>query len=230
MNLEREEALLFLKQYAELEPVVILDHPPQAKAEPVDTDKQPLLDQIATKVASCTKCVLHAGRSNTVFGTGDPNCSLMFVGEGPGADEDRQGEPFVGKAGQLLNRIIAAMKLEREQVYIANIVKCRPPDNRNPLPNEAAACLPYLHQQINIIKPQVIVCLGLVAAIYLLKKPPMTTIKSLRGSMYDFAGIPVIVTYHPAALLRSPALKAPTWEDMQLVMQLLSGEIPYPKH
>jgi len=166
-------------------------------------------------------------RNKVVFGVGDPSSALMFIGEAPGADEDAQGEPFVGRAGQLLTKIIGAMGLTRRQVYIANILKCRPPGNRNPSPNEAAACLPYLRRQIEIIRPKVIISLGLVAATHLLDLPPTTAVKDLRGRILEFAATPVVVTYHPAALLRNPSLKAPTWQDVQVALKLLSGEIKW---
>ncbi len=176
---------------------------------------------------NCTLCRLHSTRQKVVFGVGDPDADLMFIGEGPGAEEDRQGEPFVGRAGQLLDKILRAMNLRRSEVYIGNIIKCRPPGNRNPHPDEALACLPYLKQQIELIEPKVIVALGLVAAVYLLGLSPNVSVKSLRSRVYDYKGRPVVVTYHPAALLRSPAYKAPTWEDMQMVLKLLSGEIAH---
>lgn len=191
------------------------------------TAKIEALQVIYKEVAGCTKCELSQSRKNVVFGVGNTDTRLMFVGEAPGADEDEQGEPFVGRAGQLLNKIIIAMKMSREEVYIANILKCRPPGNRNPSDIEAHTCIPYLHRQIEIIKPELIVALGLVAALRLLKLESTTTLKSLRGRILNFTGIPMIVTYHPAALLRNPAFKAPTWEDMQMAMRFLAGEIKW---
>ena len=222
------QLIRFLSQYGEGEPEILLDKPiATSRRRGMDAKRTRQLKDLERQVLECTKCELHKTRQNVVFGTGSSTAGLMFVGEGPGADEDRQGEPFVGRAGQLLNKIITAMKLRREDVYIGNIVKCRPPGNRNPQPTETAACLPYLKQQITLIDPQVIVALGLVAAVHLLGAAPNVSVKSLRGRIHDCEGRPLIVTYHPAALLRSSAYKAPTWEDMQVVMKLLSGEISF---
>lgn len=175
---------------------------------------------LAVQVAGCTRCRLHTGRTKTVFGTGDEYADLMFIGEGPGRDEDLQGEPFVGAAGQLLTRIIAAIGLRREQVYIANIVKCRPPGNRTPRADEAAACKPYLLAQIDLIRPRIICTLGNVAAQALLETPER--ISSLRGRFHRWREILVMPTYHPAYLLRSPEKKKDVWEDMQMVQKELS--------
>ncbi len=169
--------------------------------------------ELKQKVRDCTACQLRAGCTQTVFGVGDENAEWLFVGEGPGADEDARGEPFVGQAGKLLDNMLAAIKLKRgNNVYIANIVKCRPPENRNPDTEEIAACLPYLQQQIALIKPKLIVALGKVAATSLLGRD--ATLGSLRGTVHDFGGTPLIVTYHPAYLLRSPAEKARAWQDL----------------
>jgi DNA polymerase len=154
-----------------------------------------------------------------VFGVGNPNAKLMFIGEAPGADEDARGEPFVGRAGQLLTKIIGAMGLTREEVYIANILKCRPPQNRDPLPAEVECCEEYLRAQIGLIKPKYICALGRIAAHWLLKTE--APLGALRSGSYTYEGIPVIVTYHPAALLRNPGFKAPCWEDMKKIMALL---------
>jgi uracil-DNA glycosylase family 4 len=179
--------------------------------------KAAALEAIRTEIGDCTRCPLaYAGRHNIVFGDGDPNARLMFVGEGPGADEDAQGLPFVGKAGQLLNNMIGAMGLKREQVYIANIVKCRPPANRVPEPVEANTCSPFLLQQIDVIQPQVIVALGATAATYLLGVKQ--SLASLRGSWHSCRGAKVAVTYHPAFLLRDPRQKGEAWKDLQRVM------------
>jgi uracil-DNA glycosylase family 4 len=179
--------------------------------------KAAALEAIRTDIGDCTRCPLaYAGRHNIVFGDGDPNARLMFVGEGPGADEDAQGLPFVGKAGQLLNNMIGAMGLKREQVYIANIVKCRPPANRVPEPVEADTCSPFLLQQIDVIQPQVIVALGATAAAYLLGV--RQSLASLRGSWHSCRGAKVAVTYHPAFLLRDPRQKGEAWKDLQRVM------------
>ena len=177
------------------------------------------LDEIAVRVASCTRCRLCEGRNKTVFGSGDPRARLMFIGEGPGAEEDRQGLPFVGRAGELLTKIIQAIELSREQVYIANIVKCRPPGNRDPQPDEVVACRSYLERQIEIVRPRVLVALGRIAAQTLLGNED--PIGRMRGRWVNVFGVPTMVTYHPAALLRNPALKRPTWEDMQEVRNRL---------
>lgn len=179
---------------------------------------------IRDEIGNCTRCALSKGRNNIVFGDGDPNARLMFVGEGPGADEDAQGLPFVGRAGQLLNNMIAAMGLKREQVYIANIVKCRPPQNRVPEPEEAHTCSPFLFQQIDVIRPQVLVALGATAALYLLGfKAPLA---ALRGRVHPCRGANLIVTYHPAYLLRDPRQKKEAWRDLQLAMVELGLSAP----
>lgn len=169
--------------------------------------------QLKSCVAQCTECTLHAKRSRTVFGVGDENADWLFVGEGPGADEDAQGEPFVGQAGKLLDSMLAAIQLKRgANVYIANVVKCRPPGNRNPQPDEALACEPFLHRQIELIQPRLIVALGKVAAVNLLGRD--ASVASLRNKIHQYRGIPLIVTYHPAYLLRSLQEKARAWEDL----------------
>jgi uracil-DNA glycosylase family 4 len=178
------------------------------------------LQDLRELIGDCTRCRLHQGRTNLVFGIGNPKAELMFIGEGPGRDEDLQGEPFVGRAGQLLTRIIEAMGYKREQVYIANIVKCRPPNNRAPAPDEAATCIPFLHNQVEIIGPKVIVCLGSIAVQFLLQTDQK--ISRIRGTWQEWNGIPVMPTYHPAFLLRNPNMKKPVWEDMQAVMKRLS--------
>jgi DNA polymerase len=169
--------------------------------------------QLKASVASCTACTLHAKRNNTVFGVGDENADWLLVGEGPGADEDAQGEPFVGQAGKLLDSMLAAIQLKRgANVYIANVVKCRPPNNRNPESAEALACEPYLHRQIELIKPKLIIALGKVAAVNLLGRD--ASVASMRNKLHQYRGIPLIVTYHPAYLLRSLQEKARAWEDL----------------
>jgi len=175
------------------------------------------LAQVREELGECTRCKLHKGRKNIVFGVGDPKAWLVFVGEAPGADEDDQGEPFVGRAGQLLTRIIEAMKLTRDQVYICNIIKCRPPGNRNPEPDEIASCEPFLIGQLQAIKPKLICALGNFAAQILLRtKEP---ISKLRGRFYSYQGIPVLPTFHPAYLLRNPGEKKTVWEDMKLLQR-----------
>lgn len=179
------------------------------------------LSELAGRAATCTACRLAVGRRSVVFGSGSPTAELMFIGEGPGAEEDRQGLPFVGPAGDLLTRIIGAIGLTRDEVYIANIVKCRPPRNRDPKPDEVAACRGYLERQIDLIGPRVIVALGRVAAQTLLGMD--ATLGRMRGEWHTVRGIPTRVTYHPAACLRNESFKRPTWEDMQLVRDRLSG-------
>jgi DNA polymerase len=173
-------------------------------------------------VASCTSCPLHAKRNKTVFGVGDENADWLFVGEGPGADEDAQGEPFVGQAGKLLDSMLAAIKLQRgTNVYIANVVKCRPPGNRNPEPGEALACEPYLDRQIDLLRPRLIVALGKVAAANLLATD--ASVASMRGKVHDYRGTPLIVTYHPAYLLRSLTDKAKAWADLCFAVRTMEG-------
>jgi len=182
------------------------------------------LQAIRSDIGDCTRCALSAGRHTIVFGDGDPNARLMFVGEGPGADEDAQGLPFVGRAGQLLNNMINAMGLRRDQVYIANIVKCRPPQNRVPEPLEANTCLPFLFRQIDVIQPEVLVALGSTAATYLLAgRSPLS---ALRGRIHHARGAKLIVTYHPAYLLRDPRQKKEAWADLQLAMTELGLTTP----
>jgi uracil-DNA glycosylase family 4 len=173
-------------------------------------------------VAACTACALHAKRNKTVFGVGDENADWLFVGEGPGAEEDAQGEPFVGQAGKLLDNMLAAIKLKRgENVYIANVVKCRPPGNRNPEAGEALACEPYLHRQIDLIRPKLIIALGKVAAANLLATD--ASVASMRGRVHEYRGTPLIVTYHPAYLLRTLADKAKAWEDLCFAVRTMAG-------
>lgn len=180
--------------------------------------------QLQQRVKTCTICKLRAGCTQTVFGVGDESADWLFVGEGPGADEDALGEPFVGQAGKLLDNMLLAIKLKRgSNVYIANIVKCRPPGNRNPEADEIASCLPYLQRQIELIRPRVIIALGKVASNALLGRD--ATLASLRGKSHDYRGTPLIVTYHPAYLLRSPSEKAKAWQDLCLAVQMTDGKI-----
>jgi DNA polymerase len=164
-------------------------------------------------ICNCQLCPLGKTRTKFVYGVGNPSAKLMFIGEAPGADEDRLGEPFVGRAGQLLDKILAAIQLSRQEVYIANILKCRPPNNREPQPDEVEKCLPYLKEQIRLIQPKLICLLGRSAAIGILQKE--MPLGKMRGYWHEFESVPVMVTYHPAALLRNPAYKKDTWEDMQ---------------
>jgi DNA polymerase len=173
-------------------------------------------DALRAQALTCTQCRLAGTRTNVVFGVGDPNADLMFIGEAPGRDEDLQGEPFVGRAGQLLTDIIKAMKLTRDQVYIANVVKCRPPENRNPEPDELDACRPFIRRQVELIQPKVIVTLGRFALQSLLEKS--YGIMATRGTWLDYNGVKVMPTYHPAYLLRNPAAKKDVWVDMKKVM------------
>ena len=176
--------------------------------------------QLKAGVAGCTACPLHKGRNKTVFGVGDEQAEWLFIGEGPGADEDAKGEPFVGQAGKLLDNMLAAIGLKRGQnVYIANTVKCRPPGNRNPEPLEVAQCEPYLHRQIELIRPKLIVALGKVAAVNLLKRE--ASVASLRGKVLEYQGTPLIITYHPAYLLRSLPEKAKAWEDLCFAVETM---------
>jgi len=198
-----------------------------APAKPEAAIKHPAkaLRVIREDLGDCTRCRLHQqGRKQIVFGVGNPRAELMFIGEAPGADEDEQGEPFVGRAGQLLNNMIKAMGLRREEVYIANIIKCRPPGNRTPERDECETCSPYLMRQISVIQPKVILALGAVAAKTLLAvNAPMS---ELRGRWYDFRGTKLAVTYHPAFLLRDPRQKGEAWKDLQRVMKELALPVP----
>jgi DNA polymerase len=211
---------------------VAAEDPPKeaaAPSEPVRTEKamQATLDMRlqaefesleahCRAVCECHLCPLGETRTKFVYGVGNPNADLLFIGEAPGADEDRIGEPFVGRAGQLLDKILEAMKLTRDQVYIANILKCRPPENRDPQPAEMEKCFPYLREQVRLIRPKVICALGRVSAQALLKTT--TPLGKLRGHWHEYEGVPLRVTYHPAALLRFQSYKKPTWEDMQEIM------------
>lgn len=227
MNQQDAEIVRYLRQHAEGEPEIVIDLPTISEQDTdhrVDEDN-PELTELAKVILNCTQCQLSKTRQNVVFGVGNPHARLLFIGEAPGADEDRQGEPFVGRAGQLLNKILAAMNIGREDVYIANILKCRPPDNRDPNPEEVKLCLPFLQEQIRLIEPDIIVALGRVAAIRLLNLKSTVFLKDLRGRFFNYSDIPMIVTYHPAALLRSEKYKKPTWDDMKTVMKFLSGEL-----
>lgn len=190
----------------------------ERQGRPADSDPTETLEPIARAVAECTVCELHTSRTNTVFGAGNPDAGVVFVGEAPGADEDRQGEPFVGKSGQLLTKIIGAIGFTRDDVYICNILKCRPPGNRDPLPAEVAACEKYLQRQLAVLRPRVICCLGRVAAQTLLKTD--ASLGKLRRTVHFYQDIPVMATYHPAALLRNPAWKRETWEDVRKLRAL----------
>ena len=198
--------------------------PPVTPALPQEADHAAALQLIRDEIGDCTRCPLHTGRHKLVFGDGSPYARLMFVGEGPGADEDAQGLPFVGKAGQLLNNMINAMGLKREEVYIANVVKCRPPGNRVPEQDEGAQCTPFLFRQIDVVHPQVLVALGATAATWLLgmRRP----LAGLRGRVHPLRGTKLIVTYHPAYLLRDPRQKKEAWADLKIAMRELGLKPP----
>ena len=206
-------------------PVPFDDLAPLPAVRVAAADRAAALTLLQAEIGDCTRCPLaYAGRHTVVFGEGDPTARLMFVGEGPGADEDASGRPFIGKAGQLLNNMITAMGLKREEVYIANIVKCRPPANRVPEPVEANTCAQFLLRQIDTVQPQVIVALGATAALYLLGVKQ--SLASLRGSFHSCRGAKLAVTYHPAFLLRDPRQKGEAWKDLQRVMVELGLQAP----
>jgi uracil-DNA glycosylase len=181
-------------------------------------EKATSLDEFEKLICDCTKCRLHSGRNKFVFGTGNSNADVLVIGEGPGAEEDKQGLPFVGRAGKLLTDMLKAIKFEREEVYIGNVIKCRPPENRTPMQDEMDTCIPYLKKQVELIKPKLILCLGLTAAKGLLKK--RESLGELRKSIFEYEGAKVIVTYHPAALLRNPNWKKDCWEDLKKFRKL----------
>ena len=212
INYDLEQLKVHLERQRELKNPGVL----KPKRDPAQT-----LAEIRKDLGDCQRCPLHATRNKLVFGAGDPDADLMFVGEAPGGDEDRQGEPFVGRAGQLLTKIIAAIGKTRDQVYIANILKCRPPGNRNPESSEIAVCSPFLDRQIEAIQPKIICALGTFAAQTMLNSK--TPIGKLRGRAHPYNDFSLLVpTFHPAYLLRSPGKKRETWEDMQMIMKLLA--------
>ncbi len=190
-------------------------------ASPTEPTTPTTLEQVRGELGDCTRCKLHQGRTTLVFGVGRPDADLMFVGEAPGRDEDQQGEPFVGPAGQLLTKIIEAIGLTRDQVYIANVIKCRPPQNRNPELDEVQTCAPFLFQQLDVIRPRVVVALGAFAVRTLLRSEQ--SISRLRGQVFDYRGAKLVPTFHPAFLLRSPDRKRDVWQDMKKVRALLSS-------
>ncbi len=203
-------------------PPIAAAAPDEARPVTIALTPADALAAVRVDIGDCTRCKLHRlGRTQIVFGVGNPQAELMFVGEAPGRDEDLQGFPFVGRAGQLLTKIIEAISLKREDVYIANVIKCRPPDNRNPEPNEVESCEPFLFRQIDIVKPKVIVALGKFGAQTLLRT--LDPISRLRGRVFDYRGAKLIPTFHPAYLLRNPASKREVWEDMKLVRSLLTS-------
>jgi len=212
-------------------PVASGSTPSAAPKSPVASGSTPSasaspLASIAAEIATCTRCVLHQGRTNTVPGQGHPQPEILFVGEAPGRDEDEQGLAFVGRAGQLLTKMIEAMGFSRDDVFIANINKCRPPENRKPTREEMDTCLPFLKRQIAVLKPRVIIAMGSTAVEGLVPMPEGETISKVRGHWLEFEGIPLMPTYHPAYLLRNPAMKRPVWEDLKAVLQRLGRPIP----
>jgi uracil-DNA glycosylase family 4 len=185
-----------------------------------NAEDEPTLEALSKKAHKCKRCEkLASSRTNVVFGTGSEHAELVFVGEAPGREEDKQGKPFVGRAGELLTKMIVAMGFTRDQVYICNVLKCRPPENRNPLPNEVENCSPYLKCQLRLLKPKILVALGKFAAQTLLQTE--TPISQLRGKFHEYEGIPLMPTYHPAYLLRNPSEKKTVWEDLKKVMEFL---------
>jgi uracil-DNA glycosylase len=215
---------VLLQEDPPISPRKSISVPPQVAAEVPVAERAAALQLIRDEIGDCTRCPLHKGRNKLVYGDGSPTARLMFVGEGPGADEDAQGLPFVGRAGQLLNNLITAMGLKREEVYIANVVKCRPPGNRVPEPDEMATCSPFLFRQIDVIRPEMLVALGATAATCLLgQRQPLA---GLRGRVHAFRGTKLIVTYHPAYLLRDPRQKKEAWADLQIAMRELGLKAP----
>ncbi len=232
MDENRNEMIRDLKSYLEyLKGMGIVSLPvsdpvsdsvSEIKPEEPSPSRLMVLEEVRKELGDCKRCKLHRTRRTIVFGEGNPKATLMFIGEGPGYDEDVQGRPFVGKAGQLLTKIIESIKLRREEVYIANIVKCRPPQNRNPEHDEIQSCNPFLTKQIRVIQPKIICALGTFAAQTLLKTD--TKISDLRGKIFDLEGTKVIPTYHPAFLLRNPERKREVWEDMKKIAELLKSQ------
>ncbi len=226
MNEKTQEIIADLKSYLEYLKGMGIEALPvseklseKTSVPPIPSVTSETLEEIRRDLGDCRRCKLHQVRRTVVFGEGNPKASLMFVGEGPGYDEDVQGRPFVGKAGQLLTKIIQSIGLRREDVYIGNIIKCRPPQNRNPEPDEIESCHPFVLRQIQAIRPKIICALGTFAAQTLLKTSAKIT--ALRGKVFDLDGIKVIPTYHPAYLLRNPEKKRETWEDMKQIQALL---------
>jgi uracil-DNA glycosylase family 4 len=228
MNPKVREITIDLKSYLEYLKGIGIEALPLFETKAADQLSNPslhasfaeTLEEIRRELGECHRCKLHRTRRTLVFGEGNEKAKLMFVGEGPGYDEDVQGRPFVGKAGQLLTKIIQSIHLQREEVYITNIIKCRPPQNRNPEPDEIECCNPFLLKQINAIQPQILCALGTFAAQTLLKTD--TKISALRGRFYELKGIKVIPTYHPAYLLRNPERKREVWQDMKMISEKLN--------
>jgi DNA polymerase len=225
MYKKMDEMIIDLKIYLEyLKGMGITSLPvSEVPSEKVPQAKISTLVEVRKELGDCKRCKLHRTRKTIVFGEGNEKAKLMFIGEGPGYDEDVQGRPFVGRAGQLLTKILQSIKLKREEVYITNIIKCRPPQNRNPEPDEIQSCHPFLMKQISVIQPKIICALGTFSAHTLLNTE--TKITSLRGKFYNLEGIKVIPTYHPAFLLRNPEKKREVWEDMKKISDLLGSEV-----
>ena len=223
MDRENQEIISDLKTYLEyLKGMGIVSLPAsEIKADEPGQSTMITLEDVRKELGDCKRCKLHRGRKTIVFGEGNEKATLMLIGEGPGYDEDVQGRPFVGKAGQLLTKIIQSINLSREEVYIANIIKCRPPQNRNPQPDEIQNCHPFLMKQISVIQPKIICALGTFSAQTLLKTGAKIT--ALRGKLYDLEGIKVIPTYHPAFLLRNPEKKREVWEDMKKIAEWINN-------
>lgn len=199
------------------------DQADEAPVEPPAQAETPAVgwDELRAAVAGCTRCVLHESRTQTVFGVGSPAADWMIIGEAPGAEEDRRGEPFVGRAGKLLDEMLLAIGQRRQTVFIANILKCRPPNNRDPNAGESASCRPYLQRQIELVQPKIILAVGRVAAQQLLQSD--APVGRLRGTVHELGGIPLVVTYHPAYLLRSPSQKRKSWDDLCLATGVMAG-------
>ena len=221
MDPKVQEIIADLKSYLEYLKGMGIVSIPASKSNPEKTPRSEIqtLEEVRKELGDCKRCKLHRTRRTIVFGEGNEKATLMLIGEGPGYDEDVQGRPFVGKAGQLLTKILQSINLPREEVYIANIIKCRPPQNRNPEPDEIESCHPFLMKQINVIQPKIICALGTFSAQTLLKTD--VKISALRGKFYDLGGIKVIPTYHPAFLLRNPERKREVWEDMKKIVELM---------
>ena len=214
MNLDPENLVQYLDQTRQLYGnQLFLEDIGQGNTETSPED----LDSFHKLICNCQECPLSQTRKNFVFGVGNPKADIVFIGEAPGAQEDIQGIPFVGRAGKLLDKILAAIELKRDDVYICNILKCRPPNNRDPLPSEVEKCEPYLIKQLQLIDPKLIVALGRISACTILKTKD--SLKNLRNQIFKYAGIDLLVTYHPAALLRNPNFKKPTWDDFQLIRE-----------
>ena len=224
MDENKNEVISDLKSYLEYLKGMGIHSLPASEITLGEPSPPPIitLEEVRKELGDCKRCKLHRTRRTIVFGEGNEKATLMFIGEGPGYDEDVQGRPFVGKAGQLLTKIIESINLSREEVYIANIVKCRPPQNRNPEPDEIESCNPFLMKQIRVIQPKIICALGTFAAQTLLKTD--TKISALRGKFFDLEGIKVIPTYHPAFLLRNPERKREVWEDMKKIAELIKTQ------